>query len=436
MPGLVVSTARGQVINGPASDFMTTPAGNTVELHADPGSGGVPIPPGFFGPGSDPWIGVINLHGEPLTNGAGVTPGNWLAAQADTIVQRLGPAAIPVTACPATAQVPIQIVALALTSWQPITVTFGGGLNPTLYCVDVCLSSMTAPQPVGQMVITKLSPLGGRFTSILPVVPRFIFTKGSIGGPGLPQIISDPGPTVQLNGNGTWNYGPGPLMILASPAGVVDHDCNAATPPVPFLPTSNFIVSVNDVGGTCAAGGVPQKDLTPEQEMLAKHGVLPPCRPPGFGYCFGTAVACPCGNAGVAGHGCEHSFGLGGALLFGSGEAKVSADSLLLRCENLPPTTAVLFFQGTLQAGGGLGLVFGDGLRCAAGAVIRLATKNSVCSKANYGVTIGDVAVSIRGAIPAAGGTRDYQAWYRNAAAFCTPSTFNLSNGYEIVWMP
>jgi hypothetical protein len=27
-----------------------------------------------------------------------------------------------------------------------------------------------------------------------------------------------------------------------------------------------------------------------------------------------------------------------------------------------------------------------------------------------------------------------YQVWYRNAASFCTPSTFNLSNGIEIAW--
>ncbi|MEY2806172.1 MAG: hypothetical protein RIR65_589, partial [Planctomycetota bacterium] len=33
-------------------------------------------------------------------------------------------------------------------------------------------------------------------------------------------------------------------------------------------------------------------------------------------------------------------------------------------------------------------------------------------------------------------GTRTYQAWYRNAAAFCTPSGFNLGNGLEIVWAP
>ena len=36
----------------------------------------------------------------------------------------------------------------------------------------------------------------------------------------------------------------------------------------------------------------------------------------------------------------------------------------------------------------------------------------------------------------AAPGLRTYQVWYRNAAAFCTPSTFNLTNGWETTWMP
>jgi hypothetical protein len=31
---------------------------------------------------------------------------------------------------------------------------------------------------------------------------------------------------------------------------------------------------------------------------------------------------------------------------------------------------------------------------------------------------------------------RNYQAWYRNAAVFCSPSTFNLTNGYQVTWAP
>jgi hypothetical protein len=41
----------------------------------------------------------------------------------------------------------------------------------------------------------------------------------------------------------------------------------------------------------------------------------------------------------------------------------------------------------------------------------------------------------VRGLV-AAPGTRTYQVWYRNAAAFCTSSTFNLSNGLQIAWGP
>jgi hypothetical protein len=45
--------------------------------------------------------------------------------------------------------------------------------------------------------------------------------------------------------------------------------------------------------------------------------------------------------------------------------------------------------------------------------------------------------VSVLGQIPAAGGTRYYQAWYRNAiAAWCTPERFNLTSGLQIDWVP
>ncbi len=45
----------------------------------------------------------------------------------------------------------------------------------------------------------------------------------------------------------------------------------------------------------------------------------------------------------------------------------------------------------------------------------------------------GDPSVSVRGAVSAPA-TRTYQVWYRNVAAFCTPSTFNFSNGVEVIW--
>jgi len=45
--------------------------------------------------------------------------------------------------------------------------------------------------------------------------------------------------------------------------------------------------------------------------------------------------------------------------------------------------------------------------------------------------------ISVRGALPAAGATRYYQVFYRNAApAFCPPGTANYTNGVAIVWTP
>ncbi|MCY2960802.1 MAG: FG-GAP-like repeat-containing protein [Planctomycetota bacterium] len=154
-------------------------------------------------------------------------------------------------------------------------------------------------------------------------------------------------------------------------------------------------------------------------------------------YCYGTAVSCPCANAGLAGHGCEHSFAIGGGLLNAQGRASVANDSVALVAGGLPPTASTLFFQGDGQVAGGAGQAFGDGLRCAGGAVIRLGTRSAVNGYVGYGAgQVGDVPVSIRGAVPPSGATRFYQGWYRNAASFCSASTFNLTNGVRVTWTP
>ena len=76
--------------------------------------------------------------------------------------------------------------------------------------------------------------------------------------------------------------------------------------------------------------------------------------------------------------------------------------------------------------------MFGDGLRCAGGSIVRLSTQANSAG-ASQDPAIGDQPISIRG-LNGPGALRTYQVWYRNAAAFCTPSTFNLTNGLELVW--
>jgi len=153
----------------------------------------------------------------------------------------------------------------------------------------------------------------------------------------------------------------------------------------------------------------------------------------GTAYCFGDgtgAVACPCGNNSAvgAGEGCLSSLGVG-AKLGGSGNPSIAGDSLVLAGTGMPNSNA-LYFQGTTQ----IAAAFGDGLRCAGGSIIRLGTKTNAAGASAYPAA-GDLSVSARGLVTAPG-VRNYQVWYRNAAAFCTASTFNLTNGYEITWAP
>ena len=152
-------------------------------------------------------------------------------------------------------------------------------------------------------------------------------------------------------------------------------------------------------------------------------------------YCFGdgTATACPCGNAGTTGNGCASSVNAAGGNLAASGNASIAGDTVVLQGSGMANSNA-LYFQGTTRLNAGAGAVFGDGLRCAGGTIIRLGTKLNSAGASTYPAA-GDLPVSARGLITAPG-TRTYQSWYRNAAAFCTASTFNLTNGLEIPWGP
>ena len=67
--------------------------------------------------------------------------------------------------------------------------------------------------------------------------------------------------------------------------------------------------------------------------------------------------------------------------------------------------------------------------------MIRLGTELSSGGVSQY-PTGSDPSVHVRGLIGQAGGTYFYQLWYRNAATFCTSSTFNLSNGVRVSWTP
>jgi hypothetical protein len=143
----------------------------------------------------------------------------------------------------------------------------------------------------------------------------------------------------------------------------------------------------------------------------------------------GSGSACPCGNPGSAGNGCANS--IGSAHLEGLGVASVSGDWFVLSGTGMPDSGA-LYFQGTTEVNGGAGAAFGDGLRCAGGIVIRLGARINTAHASSY-PGVGDLPISIRGAVPSEGATRVYQAWYRNLAGQCGTGQ-NLTNGVVVAW--
>lgn len=150
-------------------------------------------------------------------------------------------------------------------------------------------------------------------------------------------------------------------------------------------------------------------------------------------YCFGdgSGTPCPCGPGGI-GRGCPNSFNALGALLTVSGSGVVGDNSMLLSASGMPTSNAACwFFQGTSPTQ----ISFGDGLRCAVGTLIRLGSKITNNGAALF-PGVGDPSISTAGLNPPTGGTRYYQVSYRNSLPFCTPATFNMTNGVRVDWLP
>ena len=148
---------------------------------------------------------------------------------------------------------------------------------------------------------------------------------------------------------------------------------------------------------------------------------------PGASYCYGDEFSCPCANGGNGGSGCANSNSMGGTLS-ASGSASVSTDDLTLSFSGGLSGQPCLFFQGDNKINGGDGVIFGDGLRCAGGNVVRLQVR---IPDAN-GEADTTIALASKGGV-SAGDVRQYQGWYRDNGLSCG-SNFNTTNGYSIHW--
>jgi hypothetical protein len=262
------------------------------------------------------------------------------------------------------------------------------------YVVDTTTMSVT----LGSVVVP--------FSSGAPVVGMVNAFPVSDGVQGLSASLGSKSLSYSLNHNANlWSS--------------VDPTTNYGTHPVVVDGSFSYTFQISG-GGTFI-------EIFPTSIVVEPVGV-------GTNFCFGdgSGTACPCGNASNASDesGCMNSLGQAGKLR-ALGLASIANDTLTLNGSQMPNSSA-LYFQGTTRQNGGMGVTFGDGLRCAGGSILRLSTKMNTGGGSQY-PTGADLPISQRGNL-APGDTRHYQVWYRNAASFCTASTFNLTNGVTIVW--
>jgi hypothetical protein len=174
-------------------------------------------------------------------------------------------------------------------------------------------------------------------------------------------------------------------------------------------------------------------------DLYAKVTCAPP--PPGTEYCAGDGLdplvtfACPCANFGGVGRGCASSFNSNGAHITATGS--VANNDVVLQGDGMNATGFCIFISGNVEDTGGV--QFGDGVACFNGpgsTLIRLRSVALTAGSSAFPVPPETITLSQRsGTFPGSGDLRSYGVYYRNAAAtFCPPNTFNVSNGYRIIW--
>jgi len=181
------------------------------------------------------------------------------------------------------------------------------------------------------------------------------------------------------------------------------------------------------IDGDEVVGGAMWEPSVPQYGGAAYTFELPASA--GDAFCFGDGLGaeCPCGwnNFSPGNGGCLNA-SHGNGLLVAEGSASLVTDDLQLVAARLPANKTALLFHGTTELAGGLGLTFGNGLRCVGGAVVRAGVRVADASgNASWGPALG----SGEGFAP--GETGRFQVWYRDPNHYCD-GEFNLTNAYRV----
>ena len=286
---------------------------------------------------------------------------------------------------------------------------FDDGSGEQLYATMVSTSLDAAVRRWDGVAWSDVGGLNGRVRGVA------VFDDGSGGGAALHAFVDQGGISALAPGMERWDGSTWSHVADGVFGGTGAHRLPAAVHGSSLW-----------VGGPISIAGI-------ESFSIARYDGCGPVS----SFCAGDGVdahvttACPCGNVGGVGRGCAWHAGPTGALLAASGTT--NPDALVLTASGMPNSApSTIFLKGDVLISGGV--AFGDGVRCIGGNLIRLGTKVNVGGAAQY-PEAGNVSISVRGQTPVGSGAIGYyQTYYRNAAVFCTSSTFNVTNAVRVVW--
>jgi hypothetical protein len=315
-----------------------------------------------------------------------------------------------------------------VSSWT----TLGSGLSTVTANFDVSTMRVVHDESGDALYF------GGRFDVAGGIATENVARWDGSAWSGLPPVA--PGPTAYVTALADFDDGSGHGRELYASGRLW------STPYTPFvrvLRGGAWQAVLTAANGVPLHGPIVTVDLpaTPGRDLLAVQPLtggeryltrFDACNLIGEFACSGdgTTMPCPCGNSGASTHGCASSLFPEGAWVTASGTASVIGDTLRLSGTSMPNVSCT-YFQGTEIAP----VHVYDGILCLGGSLLRLGSKINVGNASSY-PEAGDAPISIRGQIPAVGGTYSYTARYRNAAPFCTPATANYANAVRVVWTP
>ena len=395
--------------NPPTGGPGATPGDNLDALDEETPPG---VYPAFFSLGG----GIV----DPYTGAAGTGSAAFHGFAAADILISFGPGAPPAVFAPAPT-LGLDIFGPgtddldALILWENGTGLFEPSPGPyawTTGATDMVLFSVRR----GSAVIGMLDSVLG-----IPIEEGDVLIPPLAGGPPTPGILF----AAENLGLATARSGvPADELDALDARFFPDSDCDGdglddlAAVLLGFLPDCNG----NGVPDACDLASGISTDFNGD-------GIPDECGP-GTVLCAGdgSAIPCPCGNnsAAGAGEGCANSTG-SGAILYTTGTTVVANDDLRFHIAQARPGQPALLVQGATY----VTMPFRDGVFCTGNPTARVEVV--FLDGSGNGSTTGSIVTN--GLIPANGGIRRYQMWYRDPAVSPCGTGSNFSQGIAIHWI-